>query len=343
MATQKDVAELAGVSFITVSRVINGLDNVAPETRSRVEAAIKELNYHPNRQAQALNNGLARTLAFVTPRMYGLPLHDNFFVMGLLAGAEIQGRELGWDLLLTTDFDRSGEFDFLRVWHQRKVDGLVFVGFRRFPESQLRTIEEIGIPCVSIADRLGSPAVSWIDTDSRSASRDAVRRLHEAGHRSFVFIGVDPERDYNPNFIERERAARSALAERGLSLELVLSDSASPGPGRLAARSYLAMASRPTAVIAGNDSVAFSFLAECASAGLACPRDYSLVGFDAEPAGRLSSPTLASYEQPLLEMGRRAVLALVDRITDSRWTKEEVEFPLRFVEGSSLAAPGPRG
>ena len=341
MATQKEVAELAGVSFITVSRVINGLDNVAPDTRTRVEAAIKELNYHPNRQAQALNHGLTRTLAFVTPRMYELPLYNNFFVMSLLSGVEIQGRELGWDLLLTTDFDLKGQFDFLRVWHQRKVDGLVFVGFQRFPQDQLLTIEEQAIPCVSIADRLESPAISWIDTDNRSAARDAVRRLYERGHRSFAFVGVDPGIDYNPNILERERAVREALAELGMGMEVVLSDSAAPGSGKIAAKRYLALEERPTGIVCGNDSVAFQFMIENASRGVLCPRDYSLVGFDAEPTGRLSSPTLASYKQPLLEMGRRAVRALVDRITVEAWKKETIEFPLSFVEGSSLRdAPG---
>jgi LacI family transcriptional regulator len=271
--------------------------------------------------------------------MYELPLYNNFFVMSLLSGVELQSRELGWDLLLTTDFDREGEFDFLRVWHQRKVDGLVFVGFQRFPQEQLRMIEERGIPCVSIADRLESPAISWIDTDNRSAARDAVRRLYELGHRSFAFVGVDPGIDYNPNILERERAVREALAELGLGMEVVLSGSAAPGSGRLAAKRYIALERKPTAIVCGNDSVAFQFMVENASGGLLCPRDYSLVGFDAEPAGRLCQPTLASYEQPLLEMGRRAVRALVDRIGVEASRKETIEFPLRFVEGDSLGIP----
>jgi LacI family transcriptional regulator len=336
MATQKEVAERAGVSFITVSRVINGMDNVAPETRSRVEAAIKELKYHPNRQAQALNNGLTRTIAFVTPRMYELPLYSNFFVMSLLSGVELQGRELGWDLLLTTDFDREGEFDFLRVWHQRKVDGLIFVGFKRFPPEQISAIEELGIPCVSVADRLQSPAISWVDTDNRDAARDAVDRLLRFGHRSFAFIGVDPKLDYNPNILWREEAARERLAEEGIEQVLLLSESASPDSGKAAAAHYRDFEHRPTAVISGNDSMAFHFMADNAKNGLLCPRDYSIVGFDAEPAGRLSFPTLASYEQPLLEMGKRALRALVERISAENWEKETIEFPLSFVEGSSL-------
>jgi LacI family transcriptional regulator len=255
MATQKEVAARAGVSFITVSRVVNGLDNVAPETRARVEAAIKELDYHPNRQAQALNNGLTRTLAFVTPRMYDLALYNNFFVMSLLSGVELKSRELGWDVLLTTDYDREGEFDFLRVWHQRKVDGIIFVAFKRFPPSQRRIIEEHGIPCVSISDRLYGPSLSWGDTDNEAAARDAVRRLLELGHSGFAFIGIDPAQDYNPNLIERERAVVAALSSVGIEPVIFRASSSKPATGAIAARQYAAMAERPTALISGNDSL----------------------------------------------------------------------------------------
>jgi LacI family transcriptional regulator len=337
MATQKDVAKKAGVSFITVSRVVNGLDNVKAETRLRVEAAIKELHYHPNRPAQALNSGLTRSMAFINPRMYR-PLFNNYFIMGLLSGVERMGRQLGWDLLVTTNSDREGEFDFLRVWHQRKVDGLVIVGLQRFPEAQIEAIERFKIPCVSIAERCPSPAISWIDTDSRAASADAVRRLLALGHRSFAFIGVDQERDYNPNIIEREHAAADAVADAGASMALLETDSAEPSSGIEASRRYLALPNRPTAVISGNDSMAFSFMAENARKGVLCPRDYSLIGFDAEPAGRLSSPTLASYEQPLHDMGVNAARALRNRVAFDDWKKETFVFPLRFVDGGSLGA-----
>jgi LacI family transcriptional regulator len=337
MSTQKDVAKKAGVSFITVSRVVNGLDNVKPETRLRVEAAIQDLQYYPNRQAQALKNGLTHTLAFVTPRMYDLPLFNNFFVMSLLSGVELKGREIGWDLLLTTDFDREGEFDFLRVWHQRKVDGLIFVGFRKFPEGQLATIGERLIPCVSISDRIESPFISWVDGDNSSAARDAVERLYGLGHRSFAFLGNDPDLDYNPNIRERERAAARALAERGLSQRLLVSSA--PRTGVSAAQEYRGLSSPPTAVIAGNDSTAISFIEDNARHGLVCPRDYSIVGFDAEPAGRARSPTIASYEQPLLKMGSSAVDILAGQITRRERRKQTKIFPLSFVEGESLGRP----
>jgi LacI family transcriptional regulator len=340
VATQKEVAARAGVSFITVSRVVNGLDNVAPETRARVETAIKELGYHPNRQAQALNNGLTRTLAFVTPRMYDLALYNNFYVMSLLSGVELKSRELGWDLLLTTDYDREGEFDFLRVWHQRKVDGIIFVAFQRFPLSQRRIIEEHGIPCVSVSDRLRGSCISWVDTDNAAAARDAVRRLLELGHRSFAFIGIDPALDYNPNLIAREKAVIEALGETGIEPVILKASSSSPATGTVAARAYAALERRPTAVISGNDSIGFHFMEEALRLGLSCPRDYSIVGFDAEPSGRVRSPSFASYEQPLLEMGKTSAEILIARVTGAESRKRTVEFPLTFVPGDSLGRPG---
>lgn len=335
MATQKDVADRAGVSFITVSRVVNNLGNVRPETRARVEEAIRELRYYPNRQAQALNNGLTHTLALVTPRMFDRPLFNNFYVMSILSGVEVRARELGWDVLMSTDFDKEGQFDFLRVWHQRKVDGLIFLGLVQFPRDQLTEIEANRIPSVVISDRIDHPAMSWVDSLSEQAAEDAVARLAALGHRHFAFLGVDPEQDYNPNFRDREAAVRAAVASRGLELD-VFSKGTIDNAGEVAPQMYLRNARRATAVISGNDSVAMNFMTAVAQAGLQCPRDYSIVGFDAEPAGQLQVPTLASYRQPLLEMGQTAVQLLVDQMTGARVQRVEAPFPLEFVSGGSV-------
>lgn len=339
MATQKEVADRAGVSFITVSRVVNNLGNVRPETRARVKEAIRELRYYPNRQAQALNNGLTHTLALVTPRMFDRPLFNNFYVMSILSGVEVRARELGWDVLMSTDFDQKGEFDFLRVWHQRKVDGLIFLGLVRFPEPQLKEIEAQGIPSVVISDRIRNPAISWVDSLSEEAAEDAVARLAALGHRHFAFLGVDPALDYNPNFRDREAAVREAVRRRGLELD-VFSNGTIDNAGEVAPRLYLEKPRRATAVISGNDSVAMNFMNAVAVAGLRCPRDYSIVGFDAEPAGRVQVPTLASYRQPLLEMGQKAVQLLVDQMMGCRTSRVEAPFSLEFVDGDSLG-PAP--
>jgi DNA-binding LacI/PurR family transcriptional regulator len=270
--------------------------------------------------------------------MFDRPLFNNFYVMNLLSGVEMKGRELGWDILMSTDFDQEGDFDFLRVWHQRKVDGLVFVGLKRFPAEQIREIEEKGIGCVSISDRIASPAVSWVDSQNAEAATDAVDRLAALGHRHFAFLGVDSQIDYNPNFRDREEAVRARIADLGLELD-VFSKGTIDNAGEVAPRLYLERPRKATAIVSGNDSVALNFMAAVAEAGYLCPRDYSIVGFDAEPAGRLQHPTLASYRQPLLDMGQAATQILIDQLTGSHKGRVEASFPLEFVAGGSLAPP----
>lgn len=336
MATQKDVAERAGVSFITVSRVINNLGNVRPETRLRVEEAIKELKYYPNRQAQALNNGLTRSLAMVNPRMYDPVLYQNYYVMNLLSGLALRGRELGWDIVLTTDFDTGGTFDFLRVWHQRKVDGLVFVGLKEFPRDQAKEIEEHQIPCVCLSDRIESPGFSWVDSDSFGAVEDAFRRLTALGHRHLAFLGSDQSRDYNPNIRDRETAFRNLAAREGVRADVFYSPTMETG-GMTVAAAYLASFPRATAVVAGNDALALKFLEETSRGGLVCPRDFSLVGFDAEPQGQYGRPRLASYAQPLVTMGRTAAEILIGRVTGRDLGRHTRIFPLEYREGESVS------
>lgn len=341
MATQKEVAEYAGVSFITVSRVINNTGTVKEATRQRVLEAIRKFKYQPNRQAQALNSGLTRTLGLVVPRMYDLPLLGNFYVMNLLSGVEMKGRRLGWDILLTTDHDLDEDFDFLRVWHQRKIDGLIFIGLRRYPQGQLEEIESSAIPCISVADRIESPAVSWIDTDSEGAITVAIDQMLAQGHRRLCFVSVDPAIDYNPNILAREQAARQQCEARNIPLDVVAVADSEVGGGALSARAYLKLDPRPSGIIAGNDAAAFDIIAELGSHGLTCPTDYSIIGFDAEPAGRYQSPSLASFSQPLVDMGQFATELLVRRIEDPRMTRVTKVFPLSFVAGESLG-PAPK-
>lgn len=339
MATQKEVADRAGVAPITVSRVVNGLGTVTEETRLRVEAAIRELRYYPNRQAQALASGLLRTIALVTPGMSEVLLSNNTYILQLLSGVVSQGRAHGLDVLLTTDFDHKREFDYLRVWHQRKVDGLVFVGLSRFSDQLLAEIHQRQIPCVSVSER--SPALSWVDTDNLRAVQEAIQRFLDRGHRHFAFIGETPEEDFNPNFADRLAGTQEALenARRGgmdVTLEILPPVSGDPQCNALIARKYLSLNPRPTAILSANDVHALAFLRETRKAGLRCPRDFSIVGFDADPEGRLSRPTLASFAQPLVEMGKTAVNTIFTALATGQQTQMTKVFPLQFVNGGSL-------
>lgn len=335
MTTLKDVAARAGVSIITVSRVVNNKGPVKAETRVRIEQAIKELDYYPNSIAQSLNRGLTHTVALVSPKSFGLPLYENFYVMTLQAGIEMKARELGWDLLVTTDDDRGGSFDFLRVWHQRKVDGLIFVGLKPFPPEQIAEIESKGIPCVALSDRISGGRIDWIDTDNETAATDAVVRLSGLGHRHIAFIGPDETIDYIPSIAARAKAIRETCGKLGLSLDLYCEGGMKQSVEN-AARRFQSAPARPSGIIAANDSIALRFLSLASRAGFGCPHDFSIVGFDAEPEGGRTVPRLASYRQPLLAMGQEAVELLVARLATPDSDKNETVHPLEFVPGESV-------
>jgi len=337
MVTLADVAKRAGVAPITVSRVANGAESVRPETRERVEAVIRELGYYPNRQAQALNSGKTYSLGFITPRTYALPLYQHFYVVNLLSGLEKRSWELGWDVLLSTDHDKAGVYDFLRVWHQRKVDGLVFIGLAPLAQEQREEIERTGVPCVCIGDRQQSEAISWVDADSEAAVKDALKRFCDLGHREIAYLGPDTELDYNPNFRDRECIALKEGKRLGLEIRILRTRSEEPLAG---AREFLALARRPSAILAGNDTLALTFMEACAASGLTAGRDYSLIGFDADPLGKKVTPSLASYRMPLMQMGAEAADLLVKLVTGKTGRATRI-FPIEFVEGQSLG-PVPR-
>lgn len=342
MVTQKEVAVRAGVSFITVSRVINNQGNVREETRLRVLEAIRELNYHPNHLGQALNSGRNNTIGIVTPIRFEGGLRANLYLIGILDGIERACRERHLDLHLSTESISDSGFDFLRPWHQRKVDGVIFIGLQKMGEDQMREIETERIPCVAIADRPTSAAISWIDSDNEAAGYASTLRLLELGHRRIAFLGIHAGEFINQNIEDRHRGYCRALAEAGLEPrpEWQLEGNFSAESGQRAFEQMLALAGeKPTALFCGNDDMALGAMQCAMTLGYRVPDDFAFIGFDCSPAGRFSRPSLASNLQPLEAMGYEAVCQLVRQIGDPDSERGSAVMPITQVDGGS-AVPG---
>lgn len=334
MATQKDVADLAGVSFITVSRVVNKKGNVREETRSRVEEAIKSLNYYPNSLGQALNKGSTDTIGVLAPLPRTTSMEGNMFFSGLLEGIERASSERGYDLLLSTQ--RLGEgFDYLKLYRQRKVDGMVFIGSNDMAAEELAMIERERIPCVVLNDRPQSASLSYVDTDNYEGAAACVRRIAALGHRRIAFLGVD---SYSANIRDRERGARAALRELGLEAreEWFLKGDYSEGSGARAATALLGMGGGATALFCATDVMAMGAIRGALAAGFSVPGDLSVVGFDGLPVTRYTRPMIESCAQPLLAMGRAAAEMLFARIKEPGLPKEARVFPVERSPGESL-------
>jgi LacI family transcriptional regulator len=349
MATQKDVAQLAGVSFITVSRVVNKEGNVKEATRLRVEEAIRALGYCPSFAGKALNSGRNETIGVMTPDRFGDGM-ENAYLMGILRGIELACRERGQDILLSPMSSVDPDFDFLRPYRQRKVDGMIYVGLRAMPAEMIREIEERLIPCVVVGDRPEHAELSWVDTDNYAAGYETMRRILARGHRDVAFLGLRDD-IHNENITDRERgflaAMRNATANgaqiaAGWNARVIRTSYDKSDVRRDVRQALESPDERPTALFCATDSMLLAAVTEIREMGLSVPEDISLVGFDGFLADYPFKPTLATNEQPLIAMGRKAAEILFGHVRDHAAPRDTEVFPVRFIDGESLGEHGAR-
>lgn len=343
MVTQKDVAKLAGVSFITVSRVVNNEGNVKEETRQKVEDAIRSLGYFPSFAGKALNCGRNDTIGVMTPDSFGDGM-ENAYLMGVLRGIELACRERGQDILLSPMSSVRSGFDYLRPYRQRKVDGMIYVGMKAMPAEMIAEIGERSIPCVVVGDRSAHAKISWIDTDNERAGYETTKRIWAKGHRRIAFLGILEEL-HNENIADRERGFRRAMKELSGADEpepLVLRADYSRAKTKECVREIIKNAGpRPTALFCATDSMLLAAVTQIHDMGLSVPGDVSLVGFDGFIREEAFHPTFASNEQPLIGMGHRAAEILLEEIANPESPRREEIFPVAFIDGESLGMVPP--
>lgn len=343
MITQKDVAERAGVSFITVSRVVNNEANVKEETRINVLKAIEELGYSPTFAGQALNSGRCNTIAVLTP----LTLIENmraFYLTSILHGIESVCAKNKIDVMLAQvpEVDSSeNDFDYLRPYRQKKVDGIIYVGMKKIPDDMLKELALRRLPCVVIGDRSESDLVSWVDTDNYNAGYNTVKKIWEKGHRRIAFLGLERE-IYNANVSDRERGFVQALKDLGAEYDpekyIIRAkfdgDTVTQSVRKFFAESKL----RPSAIFCSVDTaVPFAVLA-LEEIGLSVPKDVSIVGFDGYINFTYYKMRVATNPQPLISMGEKSAEILLRHIADKNAKKEEFVFQVPFEDGESLAS-----
>ncbi|MEM5948528.1 LacI family DNA-binding transcriptional regulator [Spirochaetia bacterium 38H-sp] len=341
MPTQKDVAKLAGVSFMTVSRVINNNGYVSEETRKRVEDAIKQLGYSPSFAGKALNRGRTDTIGVMTPVRFGDGF-GNVYLLGLIRGIELGCRKYKKDMLFSPFATDDPDFDYLRPYKQKKVDGLIYIGMQSMPEEVHREIQRYSIPCVVIGDRPDDHSISWVDTDNERAGYDSVKRLVSLGHERIGFVGLIPEM-YNSNIQDRENGYKRAMREL-LSMDdsekWIMRSRFEEVSVYKAVRERFEMLDRPlTALFCATDRIALGALHAVKDIGLRVPEDVSIIGFDGLIKEFLFNPTIASNEQPLVEMGKRAAEIINRHIENPNFPRETCIFPVYPVDGDTVAPP----
>ncbi len=332
MATLRDVAEAAGVSVQTVSNVVNARPVVHPETRARVEAALRRLRYLPNSAARGLRRSRAQAIGFFVADPSPCYLADPFHGAVLTGIADVL-RERGYALLIHAvrpgDADAGRLVDPLR---QKLVDGAVvtLAGSGRERERFVGVLGEAGAPFVLLEQETRLENAAAVLGENRRGAFEATRHLLGRGHRTLVFLA--PPLAW-PAVEERIAGFREAVAKAGRSTsgQVVRCPQETVEQARAAVRRLLDAPVPPTAFFGANDRLAAGALEALAEAGRRCPQEAAVMGFDDFDFARLVHPRLSTVSLSGDAMGRAAAELLVGRIETGRFGARRVGIPTRLV------------
>lgn len=314
-ATMHEVARLAQVSPMTVSRVATGRGTVSVATRQRVQRAMHQLGYTPNIAARALVSGRSGTIGVLTfdTSQYG----PGAALLGIEHAARARG--YGVNIATLPDLDRSAMFDAVAMFRQRSIDGVIAI------VPHLSAAEALGetspaLPLVTVQNS-GSAKVPAVAVDQRTGAFLATTHLLDLGHETVWHI-AGPEDWFETR--ERLRGWREALASRSAPSSPMIQGDWSAASGYRAGRQLLASTHPPTAVFAANDQMALGLLHLLYERGLGAPSYLSVVGFDDIPEAAYFSPGLTTIRQDFNEMGRAGVALLLDVLSQARHPGEHL-------------------
>lgn len=312
-ATLQDVAALAEVTKITVSRFLREPGKVAPATAARIRVALDATGYMPNKQAGLLASGRSNIVAALVPNLG----HSIFgeTLQGLSEGLQAAGIEL---LLASTGYSPEREEQQLRALLGWAPSAIVVTG-RRHTEGALRLLNQAhasGTPVVEIWDRQPQEPSPFaqIGFDHGLVGRAMARHLLDGGHTRLAYLDSGVATDFRAH--ERGAAFAAEAAEHGVRVKALRAATGDPfDAGRQAFVALRALRGKPvTALACANDQLACGVLMEALAQGTAVPADLALLGFGDFPLGRQLRPALSTVRPPSYEIGRAAAQALVQSL-----------------------------
>jgi LacI family transcriptional regulator len=331
--TLNDVARLAGVSSMTVSRVINNSGHIGPETRAKVNQAIVELGYMPNVLARQLRSKRTKTIALVLTDI------TNPFFTTIARGVEDTARAQGYAVMFcNTDESEAEEIEYVRMLIQRRVDGILLVPATDSSGS-LQLLHKHGLPVVVLDRHVRSGQVDEVRTDSEAGAYLAIRHMIDLGHRRIAVLTGPADVSTS---MDRVAGYRRALAEESLEPDsrYILFGEYNDASGFEMTQRILAARPRPTALFAANNFIAFGAIQALREAGLSIPEEMSIAVFDDLPQGWVLDPFLTVVSQPAYEIGRRATELMLERLTgEAPAEPRTIVLPSELIARRSTAPP----
>ncbi|MEZ0112941.1 DNA-binding LacI/PurR family transcriptional regulator [Catenulispora sp. EB89] len=336
--TMRHVADRAGVSYQTVSRVINDAAGVAPETRDRVLAAMRDLNYRPSVAARSLARARTDTIGLVLPFPVDVTFANAHFLQ-TIGGVDRVVAENDYSLLVSSPNDEDPALSaHRRMVRRRAVDGVIVEA--GMGDEGIELLVEAGYPVVAIGHV--ALAVPSVQPDDESGAYGAMQHLLALGHRRVALIAGDAPSNLAQQ--ARLRGCQRACADAGLPLDedLVATGEFSLESGHAAAARLFDRAEPPTAVLAFNDAMAIGAMRLLRERGIDVPHEVSVVGFDDTPTASLLTPALTTVRIFSSELGQRAARTLIGMLRGTKVPPVPALLPSQLVVRQSTA-PARRG
>ncbi|MBN2567985.1 MAG: LacI family DNA-binding transcriptional regulator [Deltaproteobacteria bacterium] len=322
--TISEIARLTGVSTATVSRVLNDSTLVKPKTKHKVLRALKEHDYVYNAVAGGLTKRRTSTIGLIIPT-----ITNPVFSLST-KGIHEAARERGYSMLLgSTDYSYDKEFELIKLFHEKRVDGIIFTGAPGNSKS-LEFMKRLRIPYLITFELVQDDNVSFVSFDNIKSGKMTTDYLISLGHRRIAMISGlfnETSRAYN-----RWLGYRQSLVNHGITYDesLVMQREYTTAAGKQAMEKLLRNTPPPTAVFCGNDIIASGAIAAVKEAGYQVGKDISIAGFDDLEMCEAIEPALTSIRIPGYEMGSQGAQALIDII------EGKLEAPCHCVLDSEL-------
>jgi LacI family transcriptional regulator len=330
--TIQDVAQAAGVSVSTVSRVLNEKDDVAPETYEKVKAVIKEMGYTSSLAARSMRSRKTNVIGMIMTDI-GDP-----FSIEVIKGVNRAVASLDYDLIVCTtgdvrkDSSTAQQRRYVALLNNSITEGVIMVtpSAKDFPTAA---------PVVVVDPNRVSPDVPAVTATNRLGALSAMDYLVSLGHRRIGFIRGRSDLQCA---WRREQGYRDALQQAGIQVdpELIQDGDFTTETAIVCARKLLDLPDRPTAIFAANDQSAIGVMRAAGEAGLSVPDDLSVVGFDNVPETAYMKPALTTVDQFVTEMGFVAAVMLVDRVQGNAPESYRHKIPTKLVIRDSCRAIG---
>ena len=320
--TIRDVAKHLNLSITTVSRALDGYDDVAEQTRARVIQAAHELGYAPSRAARQLRRQRTDALGYILP--VTTPRFADPFFSEFIAGLGDETASHGFDLLVSTaPPGEAAEQAIYRRWvMSRQVDGMI-LSRMRLEDWRVRFLHKSNFPFIVLGHCQMPINFPLIEVDGRSGFKTLVAHMVARGHARIAYIGASPELTLQA---DRFTGYQEGLEAAGIPYEaaLVAEGNLTRDGGYRAAQQLLDLPNPPTAIVAVNDLAAIGAMSAARERGLEVGRDLAIAGFDGIEDSKHTQPPLTTLNQPVYEIARRLVSMLLKLIKDEPLTEQQI-------------------